>query len=167
MCVALAVRQVINDQTGRDTLVKWPNDIVCNGFKVCGILIENAINGDHIKHSIAGIGINVNQESFPVFLPHATSLKLLTGKTFDLHALLDALSNALAEFYLLMRHDLVKLKRLYHEHLFGVGASHTFSSGDQPFRAKLIGVTDEGNLDLELADGPHKTFAMKEVVLVQ
>jgi BirA family biotin operon repressor/biotin-[acetyl-CoA-carboxylase] ligase len=56
--------------------VKWPNDILCNGSKICGILIENAVMGGRLRHSIAGIGLNVHQETFPLFQWRATSMAL-------------------------------------------------------------------------------------------
>ena len=56
--------------------VKWPNDILSEDSKVCGVLIENIIKQDKIKASIIGIGLNVNQTNF-VNLPKASSLKLL------------------------------------------------------------------------------------------
>lgn len=56
--------------------IKWPNDILCSGSKICGILIENSIMGDELRHSIVGIGLNVRQEVFPEFPWKATSMYL-------------------------------------------------------------------------------------------
>jgi BirA family biotin operon repressor/biotin-[acetyl-CoA-carboxylase] ligase len=57
-------------------VVKWPNDILCDGAKICGILIEHAVMGGQLRHSIVGIGLNVYQEAFPSFPWRATSMAL-------------------------------------------------------------------------------------------
>ena len=71
---------------GVEASIKWPNDIYVSGKKICGMLIENVLgaNGE-IKASVVGIGINLNQKSFPQ-LANATSLSLCTGKAYELEA---------------------------------------------------------------------------------
>ena len=64
-------------------LIKWPNDIYVDGKKIAGILIEHVLRGDKLQYTIAGIGINVNQEHFPEDIPHPTSLLLETGQEWD------------------------------------------------------------------------------------
>ena len=59
--------------------IKWPNDILVNGKKICGILIENHLQAQHIQHSIVGIGLNVNQHHH--LLATATSMNLENGKS--------------------------------------------------------------------------------------
>jgi BirA family biotin operon repressor/biotin-[acetyl-CoA-carboxylase] ligase len=60
-------------------LIKWPNDIYASGKKLCGILIENALSGGKVQHSVIGIGMNVNEEEFPSTISNAISLYQLTG----------------------------------------------------------------------------------------
>ena len=71
--------------------IKWPNDIYWRDKKVAGILIENAIVGSEMKYSIAGIGLNVNQTEFRSDAPNPISLKQITGREFDIHALMERL----------------------------------------------------------------------------
>ena len=78
--VAVAVQRML----GEAFTIKWPNDIYWQDKKVAGILIENAILGNAIKYSIAGIGLNVNQTEFVSDAPNPVSLKLITGKDYDL-----------------------------------------------------------------------------------
>ena len=65
LVAALAVAKAITSVTGEEALIKWPNDIVVNGKKVCGILTEMNAQFDYINHIVVGIGINVHNESFP------------------------------------------------------------------------------------------------------
>lgn len=81
---------------GHEVTVKWPNDIYVGDSKICGILIENSLSGPMIAHSIAGIGINVNQRRFVSDAPNPTSLAMLTGMTFDLDSLLDSVVAAIS-----------------------------------------------------------------------
>lgn len=60
MIASLAVANSVESVTGQKTQIKWPNDILIGGKKVCGILIENEIKGNNVNFSIIGIGINTN-----------------------------------------------------------------------------------------------------------
>ena len=66
---------------GIEARIKWPNDIYAGDNKICGILIENSLKGMEIDWSIIGIGLNVNQTSFPEDLPNPTSMRLCTGNS--------------------------------------------------------------------------------------
>ena len=81
---ALAVSDGIRETTGLDSVIKWPNDVVVNGKKLCGILTEMSSEIDHVNYVVPGIGINVNTESFPEEIRQvATSVYLETGKTLE------------------------------------------------------------------------------------
>ena len=67
--------------------IKWPNDILAGNDKIAGILIENTLKEQKIQAAIIGIGLNVNQESFPVFSRKATSIKNCLQKEIDLEEL--------------------------------------------------------------------------------
>ena len=80
---ATALVRAIQVATGRKPEIKWPNDILCGGRKVAGILTELAAELDHVKHVILGIGINVSQvpADFPAELRRsAASLRMATGQ---------------------------------------------------------------------------------------
>ncbi|MFM2000363.1 MAG: hypothetical protein RL204_2310, partial [Bacteroidota bacterium] len=74
---ALAIREAMEALTDKDVFIKWPNDIIVEGKKICGILIENNWSDFKIQSAIIGFGINVNQEKF--MIPKATSVKNLIG----------------------------------------------------------------------------------------
>lgn len=80
LVAAYSVAKVIREKTGLDAKIKWPNDIVVGKKKVCGILTEMSMERDYIHHVVVGIGINVNEENFPIELEQmATSLKREKG----------------------------------------------------------------------------------------
>jgi BirA family biotin operon repressor/biotin-[acetyl-CoA-carboxylase] ligase len=85
MALGLAVQRAVNDLASVAADIRWPNDVMLNEKKLCGILVQSAD-----KALIAGIGVNVNQESFPEDLQSlATSLLIETGRTHSKDALLD------------------------------------------------------------------------------
>lgn len=76
---------------GVEAGIKWPNDIWVNGKKICGILIENILDGKKISRSIIGIGFNLNETDWPDYLPNPVSLRQLTGEEYDTRAELEEL----------------------------------------------------------------------------
>lgn len=80
------------ERYGVDARIKWPNDIWVGDKKICGILIENVLDGQYVGASIIGIGLNINEEGWPLYLPNPVSLKELTGREYDV-------KSELEEFY--------------------------------------------------------------------
>ena len=80
---------------GVESRIKWPNDIYVGDRKICGILIENILDGKQVSSSMIGIGLNLNQDRFPADLPNPVSLRQLTGRTYDLRTELVLLRDAL------------------------------------------------------------------------
>jgi BirA family biotin operon repressor/biotin-[acetyl-CoA-carboxylase] ligase len=89
LCAGLAVRAAVAQRVSAPVLVKWPNDVLASGRKVCGILVESQITGPSINSVIVGIGVNVTQSAFPeALLGIATSLALLGATNLSREALL-------------------------------------------------------------------------------
>ncbi|MDE6339270.1 MAG: biotin--[acetyl-CoA-carboxylase] ligase [Muribaculaceae bacterium] len=86
--VALSVVDLLGKH-GVDAKVKWPNDIYVDDRKICGILIEHSLLGSDIMRTIAGVGINVNQEIFLSDAPNPVSMKQLTEIEYDLAGLIN------------------------------------------------------------------------------
>lgn len=86
MLSAAAAASVVSflSREGISAWVKWPNDVYVGKSKICGILIEHRMRGNYLKESIIGIGININQTSFPEELVNPVSVASLTGKRLDL-----------------------------------------------------------------------------------
>lgn len=88
----LSIRDFLLDE-GIESRIKWPNDIWVEDRKICGMLIENILDGPNVGCSIIGIGINMNQCCFDASLPNPVSLSMLTGRHYDLKASLSRLYN--------------------------------------------------------------------------
>ena len=87
--VSVAMIDVLKKYLPEESLfIKWPNDIYFNDKKIAGILIKNEIKGMMLGTSIIGIGLNVNQTYFDKSLPNPISMKMITGKDYDLERLL-------------------------------------------------------------------------------
>ena len=90
--VSVAIIETLSQFVDSQRLfIKWPNDIYFGDKKLAGMLIQNTIEGSMMGISIIGIGLNVNQLSFPDYLPNPISLKMITGKDYDLENLLNQL----------------------------------------------------------------------------
>ena len=97
----LALRDYLLSR-GIEARIKWPNDIWVGNRKVCGILIENTLDADMVGSSIVGIGLNVNEDSWPEELPNPVSMKELTGKEYNLCDEIECLGRELSKKYALL-----------------------------------------------------------------
>lgn len=148
-------------QRGQKADLKWPNDVLINDKKVCGILIENQVQGTSFTNSIAGIGLNINQRAFAV--PTASSLSMVTGVTYDLSTeLIDVLHAIEIRYQALRKAQLSKLENDYLSVLYGFNEKRFFSTADETFEGKILGVDDSGRLIIEV-DGAKRLFNTKEV----
>ena len=103
---ALAVARAISRTTGLEARIKWPNDVVCMGRKVCGMLLEMDADGGVLHDVVLGVGINVHQQVFPEEIAHtAASLDLLTGVRQDSEAVVSAFLDAMEEVCALAQAD--------------------------------------------------------------
>jgi BirA family biotin operon repressor/biotin-[acetyl-CoA-carboxylase] ligase len=97
---AVAVQDAVREVTGHPTDIRWPNDLLANDKKFCGILTELSTEATRVRHAIVGIGINVNQHAFPDELREsATSLRLETGREWSRVELTAALLKSLDREY--------------------------------------------------------------------
>lgn len=157
--------------------IKWPNDIYVGDRKICGILIENSLHGEHISSSIIGIGLNINQRNFDVNLPNPTSMILETGIEEDIRSSLEEFMDIfqgyleyrlpnLRERYLsyLWRHN---TPARYIDQTFQSQPLQTDSEGELPgreFTGIIRGLSPIGHLVVEdIEKGELKEFAFKEI----
>jgi len=150
-----------------DVSIKWPNDIYVEDRKIAGMLIENDLMGSSLKTSIVGIGLNVNQEEFPVDLMNPVSLRQMIEKKLPLKKEFRKLCTHLDRRYRMLAQGKVdKINREYHEHLFRLNTMATYQADGREFRAKIVGVSDYGQLILENDVGKTLEFNFKEVEFV-
>ena len=104
--------------------IKWPNDIYINDKKICGILIENSINGANLSVSVCGVGLNLNQTSFSPNAPNPTSLILesdsnnMQGTTeFSLKEELSLLLTEILSIYNNIKQDSEQIEKLHKEYI--------------------------------------------------
>lgn len=147
--------------------IKWPNDIYIEDHKIAGILIEHAIQSENIKYSIAGVGININQTSFDASIPNPTSLKLLTGKTFDIHTLVHNLISILEdEYHLIQEQELESLNQQYLQHLYQYQTLAQYEILEQPVSGKITGISPFGQLIIEDTTNQLHTCNYKEIKFI-
>lgn len=156
MAIANGIYKALINSYNLDSLfVKWPNDIILNGKKLGGVLIENTIVGNNLKNSIIGIGINVNQTEFKS-LEHATSLKLEIKEESKLEDLLPQLCSAIeSEFLKLKRGNYAEIIESYNEVLFKNGETFHYSKNGNEMNGYLKGVNELGQL---IVDVEEETF---------
>jgi len=164
---ALALRDTVDHFIDKQICVKWPNDIYVEDRKIGGILIQNSISGQTIQHAIIGIGLNVNEITFPASLPNPTSLAMESGYKFDLNNILQKLMEFLNKWHERAHNlPLEILKKQYTNHMYQLGEVCLFHvvEHDKTEEARLLGVDDSGRLLLEFSDvGLVKTFSLDQI----
>lgn len=164
--MAVAVAQAIDTLAGVNTQIKWVNDIYLNGKKFVGILSEAMmdVEANSLKHVIIGMGINfsIPQEKFPADLQEkATSLFANGEPTITRNQLIIEIWNRF--FQLLEQKDLNYLS-VYREKSFVLGKQVTFQQKSQPFTGKAVGISDTGELLVDL-DGEITSLSSGEISL--
>ena len=160
--VAIALVDWMNSK-GVNAQVKWPNDILVDGKKIAGILIENSIDQSGIKQSVVGIGLNVNQCEFPRGLEHVCSISQILGSELDLKQSLEEICSFLEKWYLKMGKQDEVINSTYQSHLFGMGELKSYEDVNGPFQAKVKGVNALGQLLLEDEQQGERVYQFKEV----
>lgn len=161
--ISIAIWETITHYLpNQNVKIKWPNDILVNGQKICGILIDNKLRGNIIHFSIIGIGMNINQLDFGYL--NATSLKKIESKEFDIQ---EILLNLIEKINLNFEHisnkngDEINLK--YLNNLYKINEMHSFKTIEgEPLEAIIIDVDENGLLVLD-HQGISKKFNLKEI----
>jgi BirA family biotin operon repressor/biotin-[acetyl-CoA-carboxylase] ligase len=148
----------------KEVTIKWPNDIWVKNDKIAGILIENAVIKNEIEYTIAGIGLNINQEKFSEAAGNPTSLKLLTKTNHDTEECFSELLKTLDNRYRQLSQD--KRHMLdddYLSSLYLVNTWTEFKDSNGIFEGKIISVTGTGRLQIEDRRGRIYEYGFKEV----
>jgi BirA family transcriptional regulator, biotin operon repressor / biotin---[acetyl-CoA-carboxylase] ligase len=146
--VSLAIAEYVENQN-LQVKIKWPNDIYINHKKVAGILIEHTLSNNKIKHTIAGIGLNLNQQVFPASLPNPVSLKMITGKNYNTEAEASHLLSFLKKKYQSFRSAETKNIKQYLSRLHRYNEYHLYQINHKEIRTKITGIDHYGRLITE------------------
>lgn len=171
MANALALKEAIGIYVD-NVKIKWPNDIYWRDRKICGTLIETALQGSLIKDCIIGTGINVNQRTFHNDAPNPVSLCQILGRETDTDELLQRVTECTMKYMRLVEDgawDTIRTN--YRRHLYRLNESHLYRIGSEQKRCQLADVTDDGHLRLLIqetgqAAATTADFAFKEVSFI-
>lgn len=167
--ISVAVQEFYSKYGGSETRIKWPNDVYWQDRKAGGVLIENVI-GEGIggavpiaigsgarkssavqiwKWAIVGIGININQVSFPPELKNPVSLKQITGKNFDPVELSKELVHTIQKWYdELQQNGFGKILDLYNEQLYKKNETVRLKKGNVIFNGRIDAISESGKLSV-------------------
>ena len=149
LVAALAVSGAISTCAGVQAGIKWPNDIVMDGKKVCGILTEMSAQFDYVNHIVVGIGINVHNESFPKEIEDvATSIYLQSGEHINRARLIEEILEQFERYYAiyLKTEDLSGLVNEYNSRLVNMQQKVRVLDPNEPYEGKAMGITGRGEL---------------------
>lgn len=166
LVMAEAVAEGIEASCNLVCQIKWPNDIVLHGKKVCGILTEMQVEAGHIKHVIIGVGVNVNQMEFAgEGLKYAGSLRRETGVEIDRAKLLSAILGQFEGLYEVFGEagSLAPLKGAYQERLANYQKEVKVLDPRGAYQGVALGINDKGELLVCKKDGIVKTVFAGEV----
>lgn len=166
LVMAMAVAEGIRKVTGLETKIKWPNDIIVHGRKVCGILTEMSTEIDYINYVVIGVGINVNQETFPEEIRDtATSLKIETGSSVRRSVLIATIMECFEQFYevFMTTEDLSGLQERYNAMLVNLGREVRVLEPGNEYEAHALGINRTGELIVRTVDGQEKEIYAGEV----
>ncbi|HXB09627.1 MAG TPA: biotin--[acetyl-CoA-carboxylase] ligase [Puia sp.] len=163
VAVALACRDLFSRYAGEEsTTIKWPNDLYWNDRKAGGILIENHFKGDRWLFAIAGMGININQLTFPPEARNPVSLRQITGKPFESLQLARELGDFLDKRYEELETGGAGAQLLqYNQYLYGRGREVRLKKDNAVFKTVVTGVSAQGTLHTQ--DVLERQFTFGEV----
>jgi BirA family transcriptional regulator, biotin operon repressor / biotin---[acetyl-CoA-carboxylase] ligase len=164
--VSLGLADFLRSKTEGVT-IKWPNDLLIYNKKVGGILIENSILGNQVQTTVAGIGLNINQDIFPDYLPAATSLSISTGCEYPLKESLNEIITEIFKWYgYLNLNNIRMIEEAYLNNLFMMEEKALFRAGETLFEAKIKGIDQYGQLLLKEDPDRIKAWPFKSIEMV-
>lgn len=164
--VAVSCAEALERNNIPNICIKWPNDILAGNKKIGGILVENSLKSQGEIYSVAGIGINVNQENFDG-LPKASSLYRATGKQYNVEGLMHDIAECLKRNVAMLMnggHDIIWQK--YHDKLYKKNVPMPFEKDGNRFMGMIKDVTQKGKLRVMLEDDSIAEYGIKEVQLL-
>jgi len=164
--ISLGIRDCLKEILGENCRIKWPNDLYYHNKKIGGILIENVIKGHHLKESIIGIGLNVNQIEFNNELAQASSIAKVLNQNYSLEELLTQICKYIECRYLQLKAGNIEILAIdYQNSLYQINEFHDYKIDEKIVSGKIIGVTTSGKLALEIEE-QIKEFDLKTIKFI-
>jgi BirA family transcriptional regulator, biotin operon repressor / biotin---[acetyl-CoA-carboxylase] ligase len=172
MLASLAILTTVQRLTGlvEGVAVKWPNDVLVSGQKVCGILIETQLTGQLVDSAVVGIGLNVNQRTFAEgWRAKTTSLSLITGRTFEVEQVESVVLSELEIWYnRLKQSGWHVLEDFYLKHLYGFDTTLSYRDATGIFKGLITGIMPDGRLRVspqDINDHNERIYQPREISL--
>lgn len=158
--IALSVQNCVKKLLpGEEVYIKWPNDILVNKKKICGILVENNFSGQKLNWSLAGIGLNVNQDFSSDATLNAASLKSFFGSEIQRNELLKKLLEETdRQYHKILEGNSDAINVEFDSQLLGYQQNQRFVSDGIEFTSKVAGCDSDGRLITEDENGLKKTW---------
>lgn len=156
LACGLGAARGIGRACGQQADIRWPNDVLLNGKKCCGILVDLVANGDQARYVIAGVGVNVNQQSFPEQLDGiATSMSRETGVEWARDVVLESILTELERYYdmFLQRGSGAVAEAFTRASSYAKGRRVVVESPAQSIRGVTVGLDERGILLVRQDDG--------------
>jgi len=165
LAASVAVCKLLVDKCGINAQIKWPNDIIVNNKKICGILTEMSCEMDNINYIITGIGINVLQKEFDKALNNiATSIYQVTKQKYDRGLLIAYLCYNIDDIYKeITNNNIDAIIKKWNEFSLTNGKEIKIQKGSESLYGKAIGIDKIGRLIVELTDGKREVFNSGEI----
>ena len=166
LVMAQSTAEAIRIRTGEEALIKWPNDIVINGKKVCGILTEMSTEIQWINHVVIGVGINVNTEYFPEELTEtATSIYLESGGKQQRSGLIAEVLKQFERYYAMFLEtgNLSAMQEEYNRLLVNRDREVKVLEPGNEYNGYAIGINETGELLIRTEDGQIREVYAGEV----
>jgi BirA family biotin operon repressor/biotin-[acetyl-CoA-carboxylase] ligase len=170
LLAGVAVHQAVRSTTGLPVDIRWPNDLLINGKKVCGILTEMSAELDRLHAVVLGIGLNVNHREMPANLKQiATSLRMEGRKIYSRAQILAALLKELEKKYrLLLEEGSAAIAQAWAAaSSYAEGKRVRVLSGSDEFAATTAGLEPNGALRIRREDGREESLVSGEITEVK
>ena len=166
LVMGLSVAEAISQTTNEKAEIKWPNDIVVNKKKICGILTEMSLEMHDINYVVVGVGINVNQREYPDEVKEtATSLYMESGHRYKRSVIIAEVLKQFEKNYemFMQTGDLSGLKEQYNACLINRGKMVKVLDPNGEYEAEAEGISENGELIVALPDGEKRHIFAGEV----
>jgi BirA family biotin operon repressor/biotin-[acetyl-CoA-carboxylase] ligase len=161
--VSLGIIEALEPILGNNLKIKWPNDIYYHDKKLGGILIENILQGSQIKNSVIGIGLNINQEVFPLEVPKAVSVKQILHRDYDLRFILSEICKNIEAAYLSLKSNRFEdVRNAYMARLYWLNEDKMFKAKGHVFNGMITEVKENGLLVVN-SGSEASEFNQKEI----